>query len=173
MILSDVSIKMAIAVGDIVVHPLDPNDIQPASIDVHLDKTLKIPDYYVGDTHENGVAVPYEMIDRFVLAPRDFVLGSTIEHIEIPNYLVAVLESTSSLKRLGLFSAPGFVDPGWKGQLTLEISNLSRNPLRLYPGMKIGQLVFFELTTPAARPYGTPSLHSKYQNQVGATPWKA
>ena len=172
MILSDVSIKMAIAVGDIVVRPLDPNDIQPASIDVHLDKTIQLFGPSITDLSEDGVTTNMD-ITKFLLHPRQFILGSTLEHIEIPNYIVAVLESTSSLKRAGLFSAPGYVDPGWKGQLTLEIYNQSANSIVLYPGMKIGQLVFFQLTTPAARPYGTPSLHSKYQNQVGATAWKA
>ena len=110
----------------------------------------------------------------FILHPGEFVLGSTSEHIELPAHLVARLEGKSSLGRLGLVihSTAGFVDPGWKGHLTLELSNLSNLPITLFYGMKIGQISFLELTTPATRLYGSKELGSKYQGQSDPTPSK-
>ena len=110
----------------------------------------------------------------FILHPGEFVLGSTSEHIELPAHLVARLEGKSSLGRLGLVihSTAGFVDPGWKGHLTLELSNLSNLPITLFCGMKIGQISFLELTTPANRLYGSKELGSKYQGQSDPTPSK-
>jgi dCTP deaminase len=110
--------------------------------------------------------------DPMILHPGEFLLGSTIERVALPNDLVARLEGKSSLGRLGLLihSTAGFVDAGWDGHLTLELSNVANLPITLYPGMKIGQISFFEMTTPADRPYGAAGLGSKYRGQRGPTP---
>ena len=107
----------------------------------------------------------------FILHPGEFVLGSTLENIELPEDLVARLEGKSSLGRIGLVihSTAGFVDPGWKGHLTLELSNLARLPITLYHGMKIGQISYLQLSTAADRLYGSASLGSKYQGQTDPT----
>ena len=109
--------------------------------------------------------------DPFMLHPGEFVLGSTLEHVEVPDDLVARLEGKSSLGRIGLLihSTAGYVDPGWKGHLTLELSNVSSLPVTLYHRMKIGQISFLELSTPAERVYGSAELGSKYQGQVEPT----
>ena len=113
--------------------------------------------------------------DPFMLHPGEFVLGSTLEHVEVPDDLVARLEGKSSLGRIGLLihSTAGYVDPGWKGHLTLDLSNLARLPITLYYGMKIGQISFLQLTTAAIRLYGSESLQSKYQGQTLPTPSRA
>jgi len=113
----------------------------------------------------------YARDEAFVLHPGEFVLGSTLERVALPNYLVARVEGKSSLGRLGLLvhATAGYVDPGWDGHLTMELSNVSNLPIKLYYGMKIGQLSFLELKTPAERPYGSPGLGSKYQGQTGPT----
>tara|TARA_B100000745_G_scaffold236256_1_gene159406 strand:+ start:991 stop:1428 length:438 start_codon:yes stop_codon:yes gene_type:complete len=110
--------------------------------------------------------------EPFILHPREFVLGSTLENIEVPDDLVARIEGKSSLGRIGLLihSTAGYVDPGWKGRLTLELSNVSNLPITLYHGMKIGQISFLRLTSPVERLYGSPELGSKYQGQVEPTP---
>ena len=177
MVLSDRSIKEQLEQGRVVVSPLDPQDIQPASIDLHLDRQILIftnsrqPYIDVKESLDNLteiVAIPEGR--PFILHPGEFVLGSTVEHIELPEDLVARLEGKSSLGRLGLVihSTAGFVDPGWKGHLTLELSNLARLPITLYYGMKIGQISFLTLTTAAERLYGSESLGSKYQGQTHA-----
>ncbi len=179
MVLSDKSIKQQLEQGRVVVSPLDPQDIQPASIDLHLDSQILIftksrqPYIDVKESLDNlteMVAIPED--SPFILHPGEFVLGSTVEHIELPEDLVARLEGKSSLGRLGLVihSTAGFVDPGWKGHLTLELSNLTRLPITLYYGMKIGQISFLTLTTAAERLYGSESLGSKYQGQTLPTP---
>ena len=179
MVLSDKSIKQQLEQGRVVVSPLDPQDIQPASIDLHLDRQILIftnsrqPYIDVKESLDNLteiVAIPDD--SPFILHPGEFVLGSTVEHIELPEDLVARLEGKSSLGRLGLVihSTAGFVDPGWKGHLTLELSNLARLPITLYYGMKIGQISFLTLTTAAERLYGSESLGSKYQGQTLPTP---
>jgi dCTP deaminase len=179
MVLSDRSIKEEIQKGRIVISPLDAADVQPASVDLHLDRRVLVfsnsrrPYIDVRESQEELT----EMVeiyddDPFILHPGEFVLGSTLEHIEIPDDLVARLEGKSSLGRIGLVihSTAGFVDPGWKGHLTLELSNLARLPITLYHGMKIGQISFLKLTTPADRLYGSKSLGSKYQGQIDPTP---
>ena len=178
MILSDRSIKQAIAQGRLVVAPLDPADIQPASIDLHLGpELLAFPtdrqpaiDTRAKPPPGTLTAIP-DPDTPYFLHPGEFILGSTVEHIELAADLVARLEGKSSLGRLGLVihSTAGFVDPGWKGTLTLELSNLARLPITLYQGMKIGQLSLLELTTPADRPYGHPELGSRYQGQTRPT----
>ena len=180
-VLSDRTIKMMLAEGKIVVEPLGKGCIQPASVDVHLDKHILVfrnsrrP--YI-DVREDlsDLTEMEEISDQpFMLHPGEFVLGSTLEAIEIPDDLVARLEGKSSLGRIGLLihSTAGYVDPGWKGHLTLELSNVANLPITLYHGMKIGQLSFLQLSTPADVPYGSPELGSKYQGQTIPTASRA
>jgi dCTP deaminase len=179
MVLSDKSIREEIDKGRIVISPLDSSDIQPASVDLHLDRKVLVftnsrqPYIDVKESLENLTElVEIQNGNPFILHPGEFVLGSTVEHIELPEDLVARLEGKSSLGRIGLVihSTAGFVDPGWKGHLTLELSNLARLPITLYYRMKIGQISFLQLTTPAERLYGSESLGSKYQGQTDPTP---
>ena len=180
-VLSDHTIKMMLAEGKIVVEPLGEGCIQPASVDVHLDRHILVfrnsrrP--YI-DVREDlsDLTEMEEISDQpFMLHPGEFVLGSTLEAIEIPDDLVARLEGKSSLGRVGLLihSTAGYVDPGWKGHLTLELSNVANLPITLYHGMKIGQLSFLQLSTPADVPYGSPELGSKYQGQTVPTASRA
>ena len=178
MVLSDHTIKEELEKGRIVIDPLDPADIQPASVDLRLDRQILVfsnsrrphIDVRMGmDDLTETVRIEDEI--PFILHPGEFVLGSTLEHIELPDDLVARLEGKSSLGRIGLVihSTAGFVDPGWKGHLTLELSNLARLPITLYYGMKIGQISYLRLTTPADRLYGSEGLGSKYQGQTVPT----
>lgn len=178
MVLSDKSIKEQLNVGRIRIHPLDMQDIQPASVDLHLDRHILVfrnsrrP--YIDLRREMPdltEAVEITGDDPFMLHPGEFVLGSTLEHIEIPNDLVARLEGKSSLGRIGLLihSTAGYVDPGWKGRLTLELSNVARLPITLYYGMRIGQISFLQMTTPVDRPYGSEELGSRYLGQTAPT----
>lgn len=178
-VLSDKTIQECINSGDIVISPLNEEDIQPASVDLHFDNKVLVfsnslrPYIDVRDSLEDLTeVVEIDENTPFILHPGEFVLGSTSEHIELPAHLVARLEGKSSLGRLGLVihSTAGFVDPGWKGHLTLELSNLSNLPITLFYGMKIGQISFIELTTPANRLYGSKELGSKYQGQSDPTP---
>ncbi len=178
MVLSDRTIKQMLEEGRIVVDPLGENCIQPASIDVHLDRQLLVfrnsrrP--YIDVREDMNDLTEMVTIDDdrpFMLHPGEFVLGSTLEHIELPDDLVARLEGKSSLGRVGLLihSTAGYVDPGWKGHLTLELSNVANLPITLYRGMKIGQISYARLSSAADRPYGTPGLGSKYQGQLQPT----
>jgi dCTP deaminase len=179
MVLSDRTIREEIAKKRIVIEPLDPSCIQPASVDVHLDrrllvfKTWRSPFYVdVKQRHDDLNEVVEIEDDRpFLLPPGEFVLGSTIENIVLPDDIVGRLEGKSSLGRIGLLihSTAGYVDPGWQGHLTLELSNVAKLPVTLYYGMKIGQISFVRLTSPAERLYGDESLGSKYQGQAEAT----
>ena len=178
MVLSDRTIKEELARGRIVISPLNPEDIQPASVDLHLDGQVLVfansrrPYIDVKESLEDLTQmVEIQEESPFILHPGEFVLGSTLENIELPDDLVARLEGKSSLGRIGLVihSTAGFVDPGWKGHLTLELSNLARLPITLYKGMKIGQISYLRLTTPADRLYGSKSLGSKYQGQTVPT----
>ncbi len=178
MVLSDRTIKEEVAKGRIVIEPLDPQDIQPASVDLHLDYRLLVfrntrrPYIDVKkQTDDLTDLVEIQGDEAFNLHPGEFVLASTTEHIEVPDDLVARLEGKSSLGRIGLVihSTAGYVDPGWKGHLTLELANIARLPITLYQGMKIGQISFLRLTTPAERLYGSSSLGSKYQGQTEPT----
>ena len=181
MVLSDRTIKMMLSEGKIVVEPLGDGCIQPASVDVHLDKHILVfrnsrrP--YIDVREDLSDLTEMEEIGEqpFMLHPGEFVLGSTLETIEIPDDLVARLEGKSSLGRIGLLihSTAGYVDPGWKGHLTLELSNVANLPITLYHGMKIGQLSFLQLSTPADNPYGSPELGSKYQGQTVPTASRA
>ena len=178
MVLSDRTIRAEIAAGRIVVKPIDLDDVQPASIDLHLDSRFLVfantRQPYIDvrqPLDELTEAVEIDAGKPFMLHPGEFALGSTLERIELPDDLVARLEGKSSLGRMGLLihSTAGFVDPGWQGRLTLELSNVARLPIALYPGMKIGQISFLRLSTPAERLYGSPELGSKYQGQSGPT----
>ncbi len=182
MVLSDHTIKEEIGRGHIVIDPLDERDVQPASVDLHLDRNLLVfrnsTAPYI-DLRENlpELTDQIEIDDKqpFILHPGEFVLASTLERIELPDDLVARLEGKSSLGRIGLLihSTAGYVDPGWIGHLTLELSNVSRLPVTLYYGMRIGQISFLRLTTPADRPYGSPDLGSRYQGQTDPTASRA
>jgi dCTP deaminase len=182
MVLSDHTIKEELANGRIVVDPLGEDSVQPASVDVHLDRKLRVfrnsrrP--YI-DLREDmtDLTEVVEIADEvpFILHPGEFVLASTYENIELPVDLVARLEGKSSLGRIGLLihSTAGYVDPGWKGHLTLELSNVANLPITLYFRMKIGQLSYLRLSTPADNPYGSPGLGSKYQGQTEPTASRA
>ena len=178
MVLSDRSIKDALAAGRIIIDPLGEDCIQPSSVDLHVDQLFRVfrnHSQRVIDVREVQEDLT-ELIDvgptePMILHPGEFLLGSTIERVALPDDLVARLEGKSSLGRLGLLihSTAGFVDAGWDGHLTLELSNVANLPITLYPGMKIGQISFFEMTTAADRPYGASGLGSKYRGQRGPT----
>ncbi|MCL0090754.1 dCTP deaminase [Dehalococcoidia bacterium] len=179
MILSDRTIKAEIARGRLIIDPLDPSCIQPASVDVRLDKGLLIcrtkrHEPYIDlrqGLDDLNQLVELEEDEPFLLEAGGFVLVSTLELIGLPDDIVARLEGKSSLARIGLLahSTAGYVDPGWRGHLTLHVSNLAKFPVTLYYGMKIGQISFLRLTSPAENLYGSSKLGSKYQGQTGPT----
>lgn len=179
MVLSDRTIRLEMAKGRIVVDPCDPDDIQPSSVDLHLGddfqvfRNSRLP-YIDPSLEQPGLTerVVASVAEPFVLHPGEFALGTTIERIALPDDVVGRLEGKSSLGRLGLLihSTAGYVDPGWDGRLTLELSNVANLPIVLTPGMKIGQISFSQMTTVVDRPYGHPELGSKYQGQNEATP---
>ncbi len=178
MILSDKSIREEITSGRIGIDPFSTNDVQPASVDLHLDDKVLVfrnsTAPYVDlrrDIPELNEMVVIEDNQPFILHPGEFVLGNTLERITLSDSIVARLEGKSSLGRIGLLihSTAGFVDPGWDGHLTLELSNVSRLPLTLYKGMPIGQISFQYLSTPAENPYGSKELRSRYQGQIEPT----
>ena len=179
VILSDRTIREELAAGRIVIDPLDESCIQPSSVDLHIDRYFRVfRNHTMGhiDVKQNLEDLT-ELVeigdeDTFMLHPGEFVLGSTSERVALPDDLVARLEGKSSLGRLGLLihSTAGFVDAGWDGQLTLELSNVATLPITLYPGMKIGQISFIRMTTAADHPYGSTEVGSKYQGQVGPRP---
>jgi dCTP deaminase len=179
VILSDRSIREAIEAGRIVIEPLGEGCIQPSSVDLHIDRFFRVfRNHTMGhidvkqDLEELTELVEIGEEDVFILHPGEFVLGATAELVGMPDDLVARLEGKSSLGRLGLLihSTAGFVDAGFSGHLTLELSNVANLPITLYPGMKIGQISFLQMTTPADQPYGTGALGSKYKGQRGPTP---
>jgi dCTP deaminase len=184
MVLSDRTIRRLLEEGRIGIEPYEEELLQPSSVDVRVDRLFRVFRNYgypfidvkreMEDLTELVEIVPDE---PFILHPGEFVLGSTLERITLPDDLVARLEGKSSLGRLGLLihSTAGFIDPGWDGHVTLELSNVANLPITIYYGMKIGQLSFVQLSEPAEYPYGTGSLGSKYQGQAGPTPsryWK-
>jgi len=179
MVLSDRSIREEIAKGRIVLRPLDENLIQPASVDVRLGKKLLVfrrhsSGYIDVKQDQEGLTEEVELgeTEPFYIHPGEFILASTLEYIAIPEDIVGRLEGKSSLGRIGLLihSTAGYVDPGWRGHLTLELSNVSKLPITLYYQMRIGQISFLRLTSPVDRPYGSPGLGSKYQDDKGPTP---
>src|SRR4029077_1573902 len=179
VVLPDLNTRAAIAAGRIGIDPFDPSCVQPASVDIRLDRFFRV---FRSSRHAFiDLAKPLDDItelvevakgERFILHPGEFVLGSTRERIRLADDLVSRVEGKSSLGRLGLLihSTAGFIDPAWDGAITLELSNVNTIPITLYPGMRIGQLSFFQLSSPAQRPYGSPELGSSYQGQVGPTP---
>ena len=182
MLLSDGDLRKEIDAGRLVLDPWDEAMLQPSSIDVRLDRFFRVfqNSRY---THidpaqqqdELTSAVETEGDDPFVLHPGEFVLGSTFESVALPDDLAGRLEGKSSLGRLGLLthSTAGFIDPGFSGHITLELSNVANLPITLWPGMKIGQLCLFRLSNPAERPYGSAGVGSRYQGQRGPTPSRA
>ena len=177
-VLSDRDIRAKIDADEVVIKPYDPQDLQPSSVDLHLDRRFRVfrnnryP--YIDVRHPQPDLTELVSIadeEPFILHPGEFVLGQTLEWVELPVDLVARLEGKSSLGRLGLLihSTAGYVDPGWKGNLTLELSNVANLPIALYYGMKIGQISFFQMSSPVDRPYGSPDLGSKYQGQSEPT----
>jgi dCTP deaminase len=178
VVLSDRDIRAEIEAGRIVIDPFTPDAIQPSSIDLHLDRRFRVfrnsryPYIDVrADQPELTELVEISGDDPFILHPGEFVLGSTLERVELPNDLVARLEGKSSLGRLGLLihSTAGYVDPGWEGNLTLELSNVANLPITLYDGMKIGQISFQRLSSPAEVGYGDARIGSKYRGQRDPT----
>lgn len=178
MILSDVDIRKELAAGRIEIDPFDEDCVQPSSVDLHVDAQFRVfanSRYPYIDVRREmpdlTELVEVEQEEPFILHPGEFVLGSTLERVRLPDDLVARLEGKSSLGRLGLLihSTAGYVDPGWDGFLTLELSNVANLPITIYPAMKIGQISFFRLTTPAEVPYGSKATRSKYQGQRGPT----
>jgi dCTP deaminase len=179
VILSDVTIRKELAAGRIVIEPLDEAAIQPSSVDLRIDRYFRV---FRNDTTpfidpkepQEDLTELVEIPDgkSFILHPAEFVLASTLERVRLPDDLAARLDGKSSLGRLGLLThaTAGFVDAGWDGHLTLELSNVATLPIAIYPGMKIGQISFFQMTTSAEYPYGSDATGSKYQGQRGPTP---
>ena len=178
MLMSDRDIRASIEAGQIGLEPLDMALLQPSSFDVRIDRFFRL-----FDNHKYAYidpAEPQEELTRFIevapdepfiLHPGEFVLGSTYEFVKLPDNVAARLEGKSSLGRLGLVthSTAGFVDPGFNGHVTLELSNMATLPIKLWPGMKIGQLCFFQLSSPSETPYGSAKYLNRYQGQRGPT----
>ena len=177
-VLSDRDIAAALAAGRIKISPYELADLQPSSVDLHLDRSFRVfrnSRYPFIDVRASQPdlteLLTVEDDEPFMLHPGEFVLGQTLEWVELPDDLVARLEGKSSLGRLGLLihSTAGYVDPGWKGNLTLELSNVANLPISLYFGMKIGQISFLTMSSAVDRPYGSAGLGSKYQGQSEPT----
>lgn len=176
--MSDRDIRASIEAGEIGLEPLDMSLLQPSSFDVRIDRFFRL-----FDNHKYAFIDPAEQQDDltrfvevapdepFILHPGEFVLGSTYEFVKLPDNVAARLEGKSSLGRLGLVthSTAGFVDPGFNGHVTLELSNMATLPIKLWPGMKIGQLCFFQLSSPSETPYGSEKYLNRYQGQRGPT----
>jgi len=182
VLLSDRDLLLELKSGQLELDPFDPELVQPSSIDVRLDHQFRVFNNHL-HTHidprerQDDLTTLVEVPEGepFVLHPGEFVLASTLETVALGDQLAARLEGKSSLGRLGLLvhSTAGWIDPGFTGQVTLELSNVARLPIRLWPGMRLGQLCVFQLTSPAQRPYGSPGLGSRYQGQQGPTPSRA
>jgi dCTP deaminase len=178
LIFSDRTIKEAIAGGKIVIDPYEPSYVQPSSVDLRVANGFRV---FVNHKYSEidprspqsdlTQLIEVDDEDPFMLHPGEFVLGSTLERVVLGDDVVARLEGKSSLGRLGLLihSTAGFIDPGFEGHITLELSNVATLPIAIYPGMKIGQISFYQMTTAAEYPYGSPELGSKYQGQTGPT----
>lgn len=178
MLLSDRDIRAELDASRVVLDPYDPSMIQPSSIDVRLDRFFRLFDNHRYPHIDPSTEQPdlTRLVETppgepFVLHPGEFVLGATYEQVTLPDDIAARLEGKSSLGRLGLLthSTAGFIDPGFSGHVTLELSNVATLPIMLWPGMKIGQLCFFRLSTPAENPYGSAVYGSRYQGQRGPT----
>ena len=182
MLLSDRDLLASIEDGRLVLDPFDPTLVQPSSIDVRLDRFFRVFNnsrytHIDPSTQQDELTTLVETQDEesFVLHPGEFVLGSTFEAVTLPDDLAGRLEGKSSLGRLGLLthSTAGFIDPGFTGHITLELSNVANLPITLWPEMKVGQLALFQMSSPAENPYGSSAVGSKYQGQRGPTPSKA
>jgi dCTP deaminase len=178
VVLSDKTIRQQIEAGRIKIDPYEDACVQPSSVDLHLARQFRVfrnTRYPYIDVRKNldGLTEMVEIAtdEPFILHPGEFALGSTVEWVGLPDDIVGRLEGKSSLGRLGLIihSTAGYVDPGWQGKLTLELSNVANLPIALYEGMRIGQISFLQMTTPVERPYGSPELGSKYQGQTEPT----
>jgi len=178
VLLSDRDIKAELGSGRIALEPFDPEMVQPSSVDVRLDRFFRLFDNHkypfidpAEDQPELTRFVEVDADQPFILHPGEFVLGSTFELVSLPDDVAARLEGKSSLGRLGLLthSTAGFIDPGFSGHVTLELSNVATLPIKLWPGMKIGQMCFFRLSSAAERPYGSSEYSSRYQGQRGPT----
>ena len=178
MLLSDRDITAEIDAGRVVLDPYDPAMLQPSSVDIRLDRYFRLFDnhkYAVIDPAEDQPdltrLVEVDADEPFVLHPGEFVLGSVYETVTLPDDVAARVEGKSSLGRLGLLThaTAGFIDPGFSGHVTLELSNVATLPIKLWPGMKIGQLCFFRLSSAAEHPYGSEKYGSRYQGQRGPT----
>jgi dCTP deaminase len=179
VLLSDRDIRAELDARRVVLDPFDESMIQPSSVDMRLDKYFRVFENHryphidpAEDQSDLTRAVEPNEDEPFILHPGEFVLGSTYEVITLPDDVAARVEGKSSLGRLGLLThaTAGFIDPGFSGHVTLELSNMATLPIKLWPGMKIGQLCFFRLTSPAENPYGSEKYGSRYQGQRGPTP---
>lgn len=179
MLLSDGDLRAEIDADRVGIDPFDEIMIQPSSIDMRLDRWFRVFENHrypyidpAAEQPELTRLVEPEGDEPFILHPGEFVLGSTYEVVTLPDDIAARLEGKSSLGRLGLLthSTAGFIDPGFSGHITLELSNVANLPILLYPGMKIGQLALFRLSSPAQHPYGSEKYGSRYQGQRGPTP---
>ncbi|PIR43344.1 dCTP deaminase [candidate division WWE3 bacterium CG10_big_fil_rev_8_21_14_0_10_32_10] len=179
MILSDTDILKSVESKHLVITPFIKENVQPSSYDITLSNKIRvfknIHKAFIDVREKNGEDLT-ELVEcdeksGIIVHPGEFILGASVEYFEFPNDLVGCLEGRSSLGRLGLIvhSTAGYFDPGFKGTATLEITNLSRIPLKIYPTMRVGQFVFYKMTSPAANPYGSKNLQSKYQGQVDPT----
>ncbi|MBO0908505.1 dCTP deaminase [Arthrobacter sunyaminii] len=178
MLISDRDIRTEIADKRIVLDPYDPSMVQPSSVDVRIDRFFRLFDNHKYahidpslDQPDLTRLVEVDPDESFILHPGEFVLGSTYETVTLPDDIAARLEGKSSLGRLGLLthSTAGFIDPGFSGHVTLELSNMATLPIKLWPGSKIGQLCFFRLTSPAEYAYGSGQYGNRYQGQRGPT----
>jgi dCTP deaminase len=179
VLLSDRDILAEIEEKRVQLEPFDADMVQPSSVDIRLDRFFRVFENHryphidpAEDQPDLTRAVQPAGDEPFILHPGEFVLGSTYEVVTLPDDIAARLEGKSSLGRLGLLthSTAGFIDPGFSGHVTLELSNVATLPIKLWPGMKIGQLCFFRLSSPAEHPYGSAKYGSRYQGQRGPTP---
>jgi dCTP deaminase len=182
VLLSDRDIKAEISAGRVKVEPFDGAMIQPSSVDVRLDRFFRVFENHKYSVIDPSIEqseltreVAVEANEEFILHPGEFVLASTYEVITLPDDIAGRLEGKSSLGRLGLLthSTAGFIDPGFSGHITLELSNVANLPVKLFPGMKIGQLCLIKLSSPAENPYGSALYGSRYQGQRGPTASKS
>jgi dCTP deaminase len=178
VLLSDRDLLTEIDNKRVTIEPFDPEMIQPSSIDVRLDRMFRVFENHKYPHIDPSIEqadltrlIEPDGDDPFILHPGEFVLGSTLEVVSLPDDLAGRLEGKSSLGRLGLLthSTAGFIDPGFSGHITLELSNAATLPIKLFPGMKIGQLCLFRLSSPADHPYGSDKYGSRYQGQRGPT----
>jgi dCTP deaminase len=178
VLLSDRDIRVEIDSGRVVIDPYDEAMVQPSSVDVRIDRFFRLFDNHKYPVIDPSAEQPdltrlveVEQEDAFVLHPGEFVLASTYELVTLPDTIAARLEGKSSLGRLGLLthSTAGFIDPGFSGHVTLELSNVATLPIKIWPGMKIGQLCFFQLSSSAEFAYGSDRYGSRYQGQRGPT----